>query len=49
MTEVQISALNGATISLSNDILTSLRSELHGSLCLPDEAGYDEARRFGMP
>ena len=44
MTEVQISALNGATIALSNDILTSLRSELHGSLCLPDEPGYDEAR-----
>jgi FAD/FMN-containing dehydrogenase len=44
MTEVQISAPNGATIALSNDILTSLRSELHGSLCLPDEAGYDEAR-----
>jgi FAD/FMN-containing dehydrogenase len=44
MTQVEISALNGATIVLSNDILTALRSELRGSLCLPDEAGYDEAR-----
>ena len=44
MTEVQIRGLNGGTIALSNDILTTLRSELDGSLCLPDEAGYDEAR-----
>ena len=44
MTEVQISTLKGGTIALSNDILTALRSGLHGSLCLPDEAGYDEAR-----
>ena len=44
MTEVAISALKGGTITLSNDILTALRSELRGSLCLPDEAGYDEAR-----
>ena len=44
MTEVQISTLKGGTIALSNDILTALQSELHGSLCLPDEAGYDEAR-----
>ena len=44
MTEVAISALKGGTITRSNDILTALRSELRGSLCLPDEAGYDEAR-----
>ena len=44
MTEVQIRTLKGETIALSNDILTALHSELHGSLCLPDEAGYDEAR-----
>ena len=44
MTEVQISTLKGGTIALSNDILTALQSGLHGSLCLPDEAGYDEAR-----
>jgi FAD/FMN-containing dehydrogenase len=44
MLELQISALRGGTITLSKDILTTLRSELHGSLCLPDEPGYDEAR-----
>jgi hypothetical protein len=44
MTEVQIRTLKGGMIALSNDILTALRSELHGSLCLPDESGYDEAR-----
>jgi FAD/FMN-containing dehydrogenase len=44
MPEVQINALKGGTIALSNDILTALRSELYGSLCLPNEAGYDEAR-----
>src|SRR5262245_12979669 len=44
MTEVQISTLKGGTIALSNDILTALQSGLQGSLCLPDEAGYDEAR-----
>ena len=44
MTEVQISTLKGGTIALSNNILTALQSGLQGSLCLPDEAGYDEAR-----
>jgi FAD/FMN-containing dehydrogenase len=44
MPEVQINALKGGTIALSNDILTALRSELYGSLCLPNDAGYDEAR-----
>ena len=44
MTEAQISTLKGGTIALSNDILTALQSGLQGSLCLPDEAGYDEAR-----
>jgi len=44
MNDVRIRTLKGETIALSNEILASLRSELHGSLCLPDEAGYDEAR-----
>src|SRR5205807_8023802 len=44
MTEVQIRTLKDGTISLANDILAALHSELHGSLCLPGEAGYDEAR-----
>src|ERR1700737_1765548 len=44
MTEVQFPGLKGGTIALSTDILTALRPELRGSLCLLDEAGYDEAR-----
>ena len=44
MTEIQFSGLQGGKVALSNDILTALQSQLRGSLCLPDEAGYDEAR-----
>jgi FAD/FMN-containing dehydrogenase len=44
MSEVQFSALQGGTIALPTDILTALRPQLRGSLCLPDEPGYDEAR-----
>jgi FAD/FMN-containing dehydrogenase len=44
MTEVQIRTLTGGTIALSNKMLTALHSELHGSVCLPDEPGFDEAR-----
>src|SRR5260370_41099573 len=44
MTELQFRGLKGETIALSTDILTALRPQLRGSLCLPDEAGYDEAR-----
>src|SRR5262245_17094237 len=44
MTEIQIRALDGGAMAARNDRLTALRSELHGSLCLQDEPGYDEAR-----
>jgi FAD/FMN-containing dehydrogenase len=44
MKELRIRTLEGNTIALSDDILAPLHSELHGSLCLPGEAGYDEAR-----
>jgi FAD/FMN-containing dehydrogenase len=44
MSEVQFSALRGGTIALPTDILTALRPQLRGSICLPDEPGYDEAR-----
>jgi FAD/FMN-containing dehydrogenase len=44
MTEVQFSGLKGGTIAISTDILTALRPQLRGSICLSDEAGYDEAR-----
>jgi FAD/FMN-containing dehydrogenase len=44
MTEVQFSGLQGGTIAVPPDILAALRPQLRGSFCLPDEAGYDEAR-----
>jgi FAD/FMN-containing dehydrogenase len=44
MTDLQFRGLEGETIALSTDTLTALRPLLRGSLCLQDEAGYDEAR-----
>ena len=44
MTEIQFRGLKGATVPVSMDQLTALRPKLRGSLCLPEEAGYDEAR-----
>ncbi len=44
MTEIQFNGLQGEKIALSNDILTALQTQLRGNLCLPNEAGYDEAR-----
>jgi FAD/FMN-containing dehydrogenase len=44
MTELRFRGLKGETIALSTDVLTALRPQLRGSLCLQDEAGYDEAR-----
>ena len=44
MTELQFRGLKGETIALSTDVLTALRPQLRGCLCLQDEAGYDEAR-----
>jgi FAD/FMN-containing dehydrogenase len=44
MSEVQFVGLKGGKIALSTDILTALRPQLRGKLCLADEAGYDEAR-----
>src|SRR5947207_7548541 len=44
MTEIRISTLKGGKIALSNDVVRTLHSELRGSLCLPGEAGYDDAR-----
>jgi FAD/FMN-containing dehydrogenase len=44
MSDVQFVGLKGGKIAVSTDILTALRPQLRGNLCLPDEAGYDEAR-----
>lgn len=44
MTDVQFRGLEGGTITVPTDILTALKPQLRGSVCLQDEAGYDEAR-----
>lgn len=44
MSDIQFTQREGGSISISSDFLTVLRTELRGSLCLPDEVGYDDAR-----
>lgn len=44
MSEVQFTKREGGSTALSNDALNALQTQLRGRLCLPDEAGYDEAR-----
>src|SRR6185437_14324879 len=45
MTEIQLSSLQGGrSVVLGNDTLDALRQSLRGIVCLPQEAGYDEAR-----
>lgn len=44
MSDVQFTRLEGGSIALSNDALSAFQAQLRGRLCLPNEAGYDEAR-----
>jgi len=44
MTAVDLKTLDGNKTSISSDELDALRKKLHGTLCLPGEAGYDTAR-----
>ncbi|NEU98753.1 FAD-binding oxidoreductase [Bradyrhizobium uaiense] len=44
MTEIRLASLQGGAIVLGNDTLDTLRQTLRGVVCLPQEAGYDEAR-----
>jgi FAD/FMN-containing dehydrogenase len=44
MTEIRLASLQGGAITLQSDTMAALRQTLRGSLCLPQEAGYDEAR-----
>jgi FAD/FMN-containing dehydrogenase len=39
-----VKTIGGESVSLSSGALNSLRSGIRGDLCLPGEAGYDEAR-----
>ena len=44
MTEIRLASLQGGAIALGTDTLDALRPSLRGAVCLPGEAGYDEAR-----
>jgi FAD/FMN-containing dehydrogenase len=44
MSHVDLQTKTGATAAIAEDTLQALRGSLRGSVCLPDEPGYHEAR-----
>jgi FAD/FMN-containing dehydrogenase len=44
MTEIRLASLQGGAIALGSENIDALRQTLRGTVCLPAEAGYDEAR-----
>ena len=44
MTEIRLASPQGGGIVVGSDALATFRETLRGKVCLPDEAGYDEAR-----
>ena len=44
MAEIRLTSLQGGAILLGSDTIGAFRQTLRGNLCLPQEAGYDEAR-----
>ena len=44
MAGMAIKTIDGKSASLSPEAIDALRGGLRGDLCLPGEAGYDEAR-----
>ena len=44
MTEIRLASLQGGAIVLGTDTVADFRQTLRGNVCLPQEAGYDEAR-----
>jgi len=44
MAEIAVRTIDGKLASLSSEALGALRAAIRGDLCLPGEAGYDEAR-----
>jgi FAD/FMN-containing dehydrogenase len=44
MTDIRLASMQGGTTVLGSDTLAALRETLRGNVCLPGEAGYDEAR-----
>ena len=44
MTEIRLASLQGGAIALGTDAIASFCQTLRGNVCLPQDAGYDEAR-----
>jgi FAD/FMN-containing dehydrogenase len=44
MTGIRLASLQGGATVLGSETLDALRRTLHGTLCLPEDPGYDEAR-----
>lgn len=44
MTEIRLASLQGGATVVGSDALAALRETLRGKVCLPGEAGYEEAR-----
>jgi FAD/FMN-containing dehydrogenase len=44
MTEIALKTWHGATAAIAGEDLDALRNAVRGSVCLPGESGYDEAR-----
>src|SRR5260370_820152 len=44
MTDITVASLQGGAIVLGTDTVADFRRTLRGNVCLPGEAGYDEAR-----
>ena len=44
MTEIRLASLQGGAIALGTDTVASFCQTLRGNVCLPQDAGYDEAR-----
>ena len=46
MSEIQIASNKSSNVTIDQETIEALRADLRGSLLLPTDAGYDEARRI---
>ena len=46
MSEIQIASNKSSDVTIDQETIEALRADLRGSLLLPTDAGYDEARRI---
>ncbi len=44
MANVKVKQVDGAMTTLPSEVLTALREQLRGTLCMPGDPGYDQAR-----